>query len=81
MKTNLIIWVALLLISAFSFFLSESAQGHTAIALILFAAWLKATLLALHFMELRRAHSVWKAAMLALLLGILGAVYFFTTRT
>lgn len=81
MKTNLIIWVALLLISAFSFLVSEGSSGNTAIALILFAAWLKAALLALHFMELRRAHAVWKAAMPALLIGILGVVYFATTRT
>lgn len=81
MKTNLITWVALLLISAFSFLLSEGSGGHTAIALILFAGSLKAALLALHFMELHRAHAVWKAAMLGLLVGIPGIVYFAATRT
>ena len=71
MKTNTWVWVALLLLSAFSF----SIGGRTAIGLVLVAAGLKSALVGRQFMELRSAHLVWTLELFALLTFVLGLVY------
>ena len=80
MKANTWIWTALLLLSASSFSVSESADKNMAATLILGAAGLKSGLVGWQFMELRSAHLVWKLAFFALLAGVLGLVYLLVRR-
>ena len=74
MKTNTWIWIALVLLSASSFWLSGTPQGATVAITILGAAGVKATLVGWQFMELRSAHLAWKLGFPLLLVGTLGLI-------
>ncbi len=76
-RTNTILWLALCALVVFAFLYAEH-QGAGFLFLILAVTALKFTAIALQFMELRHAHLVWPAWLLALLLfyavGILSFV-------
>lgn len=74
MKPITWIWIALMLLSASSFSVSESARGATASVIILSVAGVKAGLVGWQFMELRTAHLAWKLAFAILLAGTLGLI-------
>lgn len=74
MKTNLLTWAALLLLTTASFLASETTLGRGAAIIILVAAGAKCTALGWQFMELRAAHWFWPSTMIALLVGLLGTV-------
>jgi ABC-type Co2+ transport system permease subunit len=71
MRANTCIWAVLLVLSVLSF----SMSGATAAALILSTAGVKSALVGWQFMELRRAHVVWRLGLFALLAGVLGLVW------
>lgn len=71
MNSNTFVWMALLGLTVFSFSISNHAFG----SLILATAGLKAAMVAWSFMELRRAHQVWKLGVGALIALALGLVY------
>lgn len=75
MKATTCTWAALLLLSALSYSISETAHGRMSTALILGAAGLKSGLVGWEFMELRTAHLVWRLALFAMLAGVLSLVY------
>jgi hypothetical protein len=74
MKTNLLTWTALLLLTTVSFLTSETAHGQAAAIFILAAAGAKCAALGWQFMELRAAHWLWRSTLLAIVVGLLGAV-------
>lgn len=74
MKTNLLTWIALVLLTTVSFLASETVHGHGAAVVILGTAAVKCAALGWQFMELRAAHWFWRAGMLAIVAGLLGAI-------
>lgn len=75
MKATTWSWAGLLVLTACSFAVSESAPARSAASFILSMAGLKATLVAWQFMELRCAHRAWQVAFFGLLGGVLGLVW------
>lgn len=71
MKTNTCVWVLLLSLSLLSF----SASGAGAAALILSAAGIKSALVCWQFMEMRRAHAVWRLGLFTLLSSLIGLLW------
>lgn len=72
MKTNTLTWAVLILLTLLSF----SIGGRSIVWLLLLAAGLKSALVAWRFMELNSARAIWMTALIPLLAGILGTVYF-----
>ena len=58
-KNNLIIFVALILLTFGSFFFSEQSGETVRVNYLLLFAFLKVSLVAFYFMELKKAHRGW----------------------
>ena len=71
MTRNILVWLALLVLSVASFAIS----GHAIGGLVLAAGGLKAAMVAWQFMELRTAHLAWPVGLATLLFVALGLVY------
>lgn len=74
MKTNLLTWATLSLLTTVSFLASETAHGRNAAILILAAAGIKCATVGWQFMELRAAHWFWRSTLLVIVVALLGAV-------
>lgn len=67
MTTTISIWAILLALSALSYLSAESLLGTASAIILLGTAMLKSVLVGFHFMDLGRAHLVWRAGFISLL--------------
>ncbi len=75
MRHNNRTWFTLLMLTFLGFFASDY-PGQSVAVLILAASGAKCSTLSWRFMELRRAHAIWRAALLGLLAPFLIAAVF-----
>lgn len=73
-RRALIVWLVLLTLSAVSF-ATRMESPRTAAAVVLTLALAKSLLLLWHFMELRRAHALWRISMLVLACSLAATVF------
>lgn len=76
MKKLLIVWLALIVLSAVGFYNAGTASRGVAYV-VLAVGFAKFGLIFWHFMEMKHAHSVWKAVMALYVVALAGAFFVF----
>ena len=72
---NTRILLALILLTLGSYFFSEQSESSVSLALMIFFALLKVLLVAIYFMELKKAHMAWLMVLGLVLITYTGFIF------